>query len=479
MLKPFCGGFYKNMTSQTNEFQYQVKRFPMREVQVPGVEHYVCPIYPDYRGTLFETFHCLKMDTQSSISSIFSYYLKNGKVYGPVSKNGSIVVFMIRGKGVAYIINPRDLSCRDTIDLLPGMSLRIPSGVIHAIISLDDSTIINEVRADGTGDITTYDINDAQLAIRWPEIDVPIEQTSVATTIKEKMEMRERPHFAIMGYNGLIGGAFVREIEKQGYRWEPINARLHQHEKIRNEILTIKPSISVIIAAGVGTRPNTRWCDEHHEETLDANVTSQIAIAQICKENQIHCTLIGTSAFYHYDDDHPIGGKGFDESEAPNHAYNWYYKMRVLVEQLLSESKLDQTVLNLRAIFPLDHLIKPASLIGKLLSFKLIKSIPSSITVLNSLVPLAIEMMKSRDTGNVNWVCEGTISNGGILRAYQKIVDPNFVINEEVIDQQTSWNNGNAAAYIIPKRLHEKFGDKVPKVDEAIESLMQLIVENK
>ena len=278
-----------------------------------------------------------------------------------------------------------------------------------------------------------------------------------------------------MGCNGLIGNSFVREIEKQGLTWLPIKSRLHEHESIMNEISTIKPTISVIIAAGVGTRPNTKWCDTHHDETIDFNVTSQLSIAKFCKTQNIHCTLIGTSAFYHYDEEHPINGKGFIEEDEPNNCYNFYYQMRILLEKLIKESDFYDNVLNLRAIFPLDHLIKPTSLIGKLLKFSKINSIPSSITVLNSLVPLAIEMMKLKTFGNINWVCKGTISNGDILRKYQKIVNNDFQFNENLIDIETSLKIGNAAANIIPQKLIDLFGDKVPFVDDAIESLMKEI----
>ena len=296
---------------------------------------------------------------------------------------------------------------------------------------------------------------------------------------EENLKPKESPDFVIMGSTGLIGNTFVREIESQGMTWKPIRARLHQHEKIKKEILANKPKISVIIAAGVGTRPNANWCNQHHLETVDANVTSQCAIVKICKEIGVHCCIITSAGFYSYDKDHMIGGPGFTEADPANHAYNFYYKCRCLLEKTLHDSGDEKNVLILRANYPLDHLVRPASLIGKLLRYPVIKSIPASITCLNDLVPLAIDMLKDKDYGIVNWVCDGTITNGQILRTYASIIDSSITFKEEVLNEEQSWNAGNAAAYVIPKRLIDKFGDRVPKVNDAISKIINLIKESK
>ena len=76
----------------------------------------------------------------------------------------------------------------------------------------------------------------------------------------------------------------------------------------------------------------------------------------------------------------------------------------------------------------------------------------------------------------INWVCNGTITNGDILRTYQKIVDPNFTFNEKVLNEQESWDAGNAAGLVIPERMIEIFGeDKVPKINDAVDHLIHLI----
>jgi len=447
-----------------------LKQFETRPLSVPGAEMIISPVYSDIRGSLYESFHILKVRYSASIDSICGVYPAQGKFYGPVAHNGEELIYAIRGKVQIQLIDFNDHSVRTITEAFPGQVIRIPSMCIHTFYGLEEGTIFDIVRTEAITNQVDFDIHDPSLGIVIPEGAVQAGHGHPEPI---------RPDYAIMGSNGMIGSAFVREIEARGQTWVQIRSRLNQHESIENELRHIMPKISVIIAAGVGTRPNTKWCDDHRMETIDANVTSQLAIIRICQRLKLHCTIIGTSAFYHYDAEHPMGGKGFVEEDPSNHDANFYYEMRTLQEKLISDCGLENNVLNLRAIFPLDHNLTTSSLIGKLLRFSLIKSIPSSITVLNDLVPLALEMMKDGDVGKVNWVCEGTMSNGDVLRTYQKIVDPNFTFNEQIVKVEESFAAGNAAAYIIPQRLYQKFGDRVPKVQESMDKVMRLIKENK
>ena len=102
------------------------------------------------------------------------------------------------------------------------------------------------------------------------------------------------------------------------------------------------------------------------------------------------------------------------------------------------------------------------------------------MTALDALVPLALDMINDREVGHVNWVCRGAFTNGDILNAYKKTVDPSITINEVQISQEQSKSTGNSAALVIPKRMIDKFGaEKVPTIEAAVEKTMQLIKEEK
>jgi nucleoside-diphosphate-sugar epimerase len=413
------------------------------------------------------------------VSSVLGIYPKRQTVYGPQAHEGEEYVYLIRGKLFVVLVSLADVSVRDYLELVPGQILRIPSFAVHAFLSLEDGTIFDIVRTCGPGAETRYDLSDATLSIAWPATELPLTAAGISV-LPDRGFATGHPEFAVMGANGMIGSAFVRYLESKGHTWYWIRSRLHQHEAIRNELQTIRPTVSVIIAAGVGTRPNTKWCEDHRMETVDANVTGQLAIARICQELNVHLTLIGTSGFYHYDDAHPLGGNGFVEEDAPNHGCNFYYQMRVYLEKLLEDTGAIGSLLNLRALFPFDHKVTSSSLVGKLLRFSRINCIPTSMTVLTELVPLAVELMKAHEVGHVNWVCNGTATNGDVLRAYQRIVDPSIAISDVQVSVEQSKASGNSAAYVIPQRLNAKFGEEnVPNVRDAIDRLMELIKKER
>lgn len=453
-----------------------VKQFEQQILNVPGALLIKSPVYPDSRGTLYEALHVLKIKTTISNCVLKTKYPNTKHAIGPISNSTDEMIFLVRGKVFVVIIDSNNYENRDYLELTPGLILRVPESSIHAYVSTEENTVFEVLRTGCNSYKKKYDWNDPKLNIQWPQQDLVHGSISLCNNNKE------RPMFAIMGANGLIGSSFVQEIEKKGYTWYKLRSRLHQQEAIKNELMMIKPTVSVIISAGVGTRPNTRWCEDHKAETIDCNVTAQLGIANICQQLGLHLTIIGTCGFYHYDENHTLeNGSGFSEDDEPNNLSNFYYKMRKFLEDTLNESGAIKNVLNLRAIFPFNDKITSASLIGKLLRFSRINCIKSSMTVLNDLVPLALDMIIDHEVGHVNWVCEGTASNGDVLQAYKKIVDPSIEINAVELTQEESKKISNSAAYILPNRLIKKFGiNNVPKLDESINRIMfQIKSQNK
>lgn len=440
-----------------------IKKFEIEDLQLKGAQVITSPLYCDNRGSLYESFHILKVDFTASVDSITAHYPIKNVIYGPVSRNGEELVYVIQGKLLVVLFDAKS-KIKVQVELVPGKLLRIPDMCIHFFYSHENNSIYDIVRTSPITKEVTYTLDELGITFDNVTRQVSFKKTKVF-----------RPDFAVMGYNGLIGSELVKAIKNAGFSVVELRSRLEQQEGIKNELINLNPKLGVIIAAGVGTRPNTGWCDSHKVETIDANVTCQLAVASICKSLNLHCTLISTCAFYHYDNEHQIGGKPFIETDKVNNSYNYYLKMREVFEELLESSGLLSNTLVLRANFPCSANMIGSNLISKLIKFANIKSIPNSISILPPLSNLAVEMIKEKEVGIVNWVCDGTITNGQLVGLYKKIVDPSHSFNEEKLDAEKSKLIGNAAAYVKPERLIKKFGERVPDVHKAAEDLMNEI----
>ncbi len=71
------------------------------------------------------------------------------------------------------------------------------------------------------------------------------------------------------------------------------------------------------------------WCETHKVETIRANVIGCLNLADVCLQRDIHMLYYGTGCIFHYDDEHPIGGKGFTEDDKPNFTGSYYSHTKV------------------------------------------------------------------------------------------------------------------------------------------------------
>ena len=73
-----------------------------------------------------------------------------------------------------------------------------------------------------------------------------------------------------------------------------------------------------------------------------------------------------------------------------------------------------------------DEQDSPRNFITKITSYKKVCSIPNSMTVLDELLPVLIELALKGEVGTINLTNPGLISHNEILTMYKEIVDPNF-----------------------------------------------------
>jgi len=211
-------------------------------------------------------------------------------------------------------------------------------------------------------------------------------------------------------------------------------------------------------------------------ENMRDNLFSPLVLAEICKKHNIHFTYLGTGCIFDYDEAHPFGqlDKGFVEGDKPNFFGSSYSIVKGYTDQLM-QSMYNTTALNVRIRMPITDEISARNFITKITNYQQICSIPNSMTVLNELLPVLIEMALKRQVGTVNLTNPGTITHNEILEMYKEIVDPNFSWTNFSIEEQ----NAILASKRSNNCLNTRKLESIASVKDIKVSVRDIIVQMK
>ncbi|XP_024399718.1 trifunctional UDP-glucose 4,6-dehydratase/UDP-4-keto-6-deoxy-D-glucose 3,5-epimerase/UDP-4-keto-L-rhamnose-reductase RHM1 isoform X2 [Physcomitrium patens] len=269
--------------------------------------------------------------------------------------------------------------------------------------------------------------------------------------------------FLIYGRTGWLGGLLGKMCEKQGIAYEYGSGRLENRCSLEADIAAVKPT-HVFNAAGVTGRPNVDWCESHKVETIRANVVGTLTLADVCKQNNLVLINYATGCIFEYDEKHPQGsGIGFKEEDTPNFAGSYYSKTKAMVEDLLNEF---DNVCTLRVRMPISSdLQNPRNFISKIVRYQKIVNIPNSMTILDELLPISLEMAKRNLTGIWNFTNPGVVSHNEIMEMYKEYIDPelswvNFTLEEQAKVIVAARSNNEMDASKLSREFPEVLGIK-------------------
>lgn len=240
--------------------------------------------------------------------------------------------------------------------------------------------------------------------------------------------------FLVYGKTGWIGSLLGGLCTKNGIKFEYGQGRLENREQLEADVARVQPS-HVFNAAGVTGRPNVDWCETHKVETIRANVAGTLTLADVCREHNLLLINYATGCIFEYDEKHPLGsGIGFVEEDTPNFIGSFYSKTKAMVEDLL---KNYENVCTLRVRMPISSdLQNPRNFITKITRYEKVVDIPNSMTILDELLPISIEMAKRNLRGIWNFTNPGVVSHNEILQMYKDYINPNFTWKNFNLEEQ-------------------------------------------
>ncbi|KAF7140707.1 hypothetical protein RHSIM_Rhsim06G0212400 [Rhododendron simsii] len=295
-------------------------------------------------------------------------------------------------------------------------------------------------------------------------------QTKMVVPVSKSSGSPRKPplKFLIYGRTGWLGGLLGKICEKQGIAYEYGKGRLEDRSLLLADIQSVKPT-HVFNAAGVTGRPNVDWCETHKTETIRANVAGTLTLADVCREHGLLMMNFATGCIFEYDANHPEGsGIGFKEEDTPNFTGSFYSKTKAMVEELLKEY---DNVCTLRVRMPISSdLNNPRNFITKISRYNKVVNIPNSMTILDELLPISVEMAKRNLRGIWNFTNPGVVSHNEILEMYKEYIDPGFKWANFTLEEQ-------AKVIVAPRSNNEMDASKLKKEFPELLSIKESLIK--
>jgi nucleoside-diphosphate-sugar epimerase len=290
--------------------------------------------------------------------------------------------------------------------------------------------------------------------------------------------------FLVYGVNGWIGGKVYKLLQEKGVEVVAGNSRVNDIKNLEEEIKEVKPThVISLIGRTHGTYNDKVYGTIDYleqpgklVENVRDNLFGPMVLGLLSKKHDFHFTYLGTGCIFEFDKDHPFGEEinGFDENSLPNFFGSSYSIVKGFTDQLMH--LMEDSVLNVRIRMPITDEFNNRNFITKITNYEKICSIFNSMTVLNELLPIMIDMAEKKLTGTINLTNPGLITHNEILEMYKEIVDPDFKWENFTIDEQRKVIESHRSNnFLSTTRLSTLY----PQVKNIKQSVREILIKMK
>lgn len=129
-------------------------------------------------------------------------------------------------------------------------------------------------------------------------------------------------------------------------------------------------------------------------------------------------------------------------------------------------------VCTLRVQKPISSdLNNPRNFITKISRYNKVVNIPNSMTILDELLPISVEMAKRNLSGIWNFTNPGVVSHNEILEMYKAYIDPGFKWTNFTLKEQ-------AKVIVAPRSNNELDASKLKKEFPELLSIKESLIKN-
>ena len=237
------------------------------------------------------------------------------------------------------------------------------------------------------------------------------------------------------GSRGWIGKQFVEYLNKNNVEYVEADERADNEKAVEKEIIDTNPThIISFIGRTYGGNFNTIDYLEQPGKLVDNvrdNLYAPIVLSIMAKKYNIHFTYLGTGCIFNaFEPEESY----VDEEAKPDFFGSSYSIIKGYTDRL--QHMFSANTLNLRIRMPIVNYSHDRNFITKILKYEKICSVSNSMTVLEDMYPVILDMMNNKTTGTFNMVNKGIISHNEILEMYKKYIDNDFTWKNFTIEEQ-------------------------------------------
>ena len=289
----------------------------------------------------------------------------------------------------------------------------------------------------------------------------------------------------IFGDRGWIGGMVCKYLEKENIEFVKASCRANDKKLVEEELLKVKPT-HVMSFIGrthgvIGEKEYTTidYLEQKGKilENVRDNFFSPVVLSLLCKKHDIHFSYLGTGCIFEFDEEHPFGEEvnGFNEQSLPNFFGSSYSTVKGYTDELMH--LFEESTLNLRIRMPITDEVNKRNFITKITTYEKVCSVPNSMTVLDELIPILVDMACNKVTGTVNLTNPGLISHNEMLEMYKEIVDPDFTWNNFSLEEQAEILAGGRSNNFLDTSKLESLYPEVRNIKDAVRETMKTMKE--
>lgn len=287
----------------------------------------------------------------------------------------------------------------------------------------------------------------------------------------------------IFGHKGWIGSMMCELMKQKNINYVGSKVRANNKKNVEQELLKVKPThVMSFIGRTHGTIEDKKYDTIDYleqkgkiNENVRDNLFSPLVLALLCQKHNIHFSYLGTGCIFKYDKSHPQGDEtsSFREDSLPNFFESGYSVVKGYTDELMHF--FEDSVLNLRIRMPITDTFDERNFINKITRYEKICSIPNSMTVLDDLLPIALDMAIKEVTGTVNLTNPGLVSHNEILEMYKEILDNNFTWENFSYEEQSNiLEAGRSNNCLDTTKLQEMYPDVKHIKDSVREVLIRI-----